>query len=114
MPGYTRDIVRYYRCDSASALEADNEIRTPLIAFGADGSHGYVRTNLDSLTNVSRLLVAYICKIRYTRRRKNRCHPLGFSVTRDMEIRAIQGCATGNMSFVPLDGDILAEPIWLR
>jgi peptidase M42 family hydrolase len=56
---FTRDIFRFYRCDSASALEAGNDIRTALIAFGVDGSHGYERTNLDSLTNVSRLVTAY-------------------------------------------------------
>lgn len=56
---HTRDVFKYYRCDSASAVEAGNDIRTALIAFGVDGSHGYERTNLDSLRCVSELLVAY-------------------------------------------------------
>ncbi len=56
---YARDIFRYYHCDSASALDAGNDIRTALCTFGVDGSHGYERTNLHSLTCVSQLLVAY-------------------------------------------------------
>lgn len=56
---YSRDVFRYYRCDSASALDAGNDIRTALIAFGVDASHGYERTNLESLENVARLLLAY-------------------------------------------------------
>lgn len=54
-----RDIFRYYRCDSASAVEAGNDIRTALVTFGVDGSHGYERTNLDSLLCVAWLLLAY-------------------------------------------------------
>jgi len=44
-----RDIFRHYRCDAASALEAGNDIRTALLCFGVDGSHGYERTHLRSL-----------------------------------------------------------------
>jgi len=54
-----RDVFRYYRCDSASAVEAGNDIRTALVTFGVDGSHGYERTHLDSLVGVARLLIAY-------------------------------------------------------
>ncbi len=56
---YARDIFRYYHCDSASALDAGNDIRTALLTFGVDGSHGYERTNLHSLVSVAQLLVAY-------------------------------------------------------
>lgn len=56
---FTRDIFRYYRCDSASALEAGNDIRTALVAFGVDGSHGYERTNTDALKHIAELVVAY-------------------------------------------------------
>lgn len=56
---FTRDIFRFYRCDSASALEAGNDIRTALLTFGVDGSHGYERTNIDSLLCVAELIVAY-------------------------------------------------------
>lgn len=56
---HQRDVFRYYRCDSASALEAGNDIRTGLIAFGVDASHGYERTHLDALACVARLIAAY-------------------------------------------------------
>lgn len=56
---HARDIFRYYRCDAASALDAGNDIRTALLAFGVDGSHGYERTHIDSLRCVAELLVAY-------------------------------------------------------
>ena len=35
------------------------DIRTALVTFGVDGSHGYERTNVDSLLSVARLLLAY-------------------------------------------------------
>lgn len=56
---YQRDIFRYYRCDSASAIEAGNDIRTALITFGVDGSHGYERVHEHALESLSRLVVAY-------------------------------------------------------
>ncbi len=56
---HQRDIFRYYRCDSASALDAGNDIRTALITFGVDASHGYERTNLHSLCSIARLIIAY-------------------------------------------------------
>lgn len=57
---YQRDVFRYYRSDSATAVEAGNDIRTSLITFGIDASHGYERTNLDSVVSVARLLTAYM------------------------------------------------------
>ncbi|TVR51806.1 MAG: osmoprotectant NAGGN system M42 family peptidase [Puniceicoccaceae bacterium] len=57
---HVRDIFRHYRCDSASAVEAGNDIRTALTAFGVDASHGYERTHLDALDAVGRLVVAYL------------------------------------------------------
>ena len=56
---HQRDLFRYYRCDSASALDAGNDIRTALITFGVDASHGYERTNLHSLECIARLIVSY-------------------------------------------------------
>ncbi|MCA9258588.1 MAG: osmoprotectant NAGGN system M42 family peptidase [Planctomycetales bacterium] len=56
---YERDVFRYYRCDSASAVEAGNDIRTALVTFGVDGSHGYERTNIDALKGVAQLVAAY-------------------------------------------------------
>lgn len=54
-----RDVFRHYRCDSASAVEAGNDIRTALVAFGVDASHGYERTHFDCLYRTAQLLVAY-------------------------------------------------------
>ncbi len=56
---HRRDIFKYYRCDSAAALDAGNDIRTALITFGVDASHGYERTNIHALESVARLCVAY-------------------------------------------------------
>jgi len=54
-----RDVFRHYRCDAASAVEAGNDIRTALLCFGVDASHGYERTHMDSLLDLSRLLATY-------------------------------------------------------
>lgn len=56
---FQRDVFRYYRCDSASALEAGNDIRTALITFGVDSSHGYERTHEHALESVARLVAHY-------------------------------------------------------
>ncbi|HMR79751.1 MAG TPA: hypothetical protein PKD61_31805, partial [Polyangiaceae bacterium] len=45
---------------AASAVEAGNDLRFALVAFGADCSHGYERTHLDALTALSELLALYI------------------------------------------------------
>ena len=60
---HTRDVFRYYRCDSASAVEAGNDIRTALAAFGVDASHGYERTHIDSLHAIARMVMAYVQSI---------------------------------------------------
>lgn len=57
---HCRDVFRYYRCDAASAIEAGNDIRTALICFGADSSHGYERTHLKSLLALSKLISVYL------------------------------------------------------
>lgn len=56
---HQKDVFRYYRSDSASALEAGADIRTALVTFGIDASHGYERIHESALTDVARLLVAY-------------------------------------------------------
>lgn len=56
---YQRDIFRYYRCDSASAIEAGNDIRTALITFGVDASHGYERIHSHALESVAKLMACY-------------------------------------------------------
>lgn len=55
-----RDLFRYYHSDAQSAVTAGHDIRTALLAFGCDGTHGYERTHIDSLAALTRLLTAYI------------------------------------------------------
>ena len=57
---YRRDLMRHYRCDAASAIEAGHDIRTSLIAFGVDASHGYERTHMDALTHLATLVSLYM------------------------------------------------------
>ena len=57
---YSRDIFNHYRCDAASAVEAGNDIRTALVCYGVDGSHGYERTHQFSLFELTKLLAYYI------------------------------------------------------
>lgn len=57
---HTRDVFRYYRSDAAAAVEAGNDIRTALVCFGLDASHGHERVHLDSLDALTRLLIAYL------------------------------------------------------
>ncbi len=57
---HRRDVFKYYRSDSAAAVEAGNDIRTALIGFGADASHGYERTHKDALIALTQLSVAYM------------------------------------------------------
>lgn len=57
---HQRDVFRYYRSDSAAALEAGNDVRTALVTFGVDASHGYERIHLDALESLARLVSVYI------------------------------------------------------
>lgn len=57
---HQKDVFRYYRSDSASALEAGADIRTTLVTFGIDASHGYERIHETALTDLARLLIAYV------------------------------------------------------
>lgn len=57
---HARDVFRYYRCDSASAVEAGNDIRTALVCFGVDSSHGYERTHVSSLCSLAGLISLYM------------------------------------------------------
>lgn len=55
-----RDLFRYYHSDAQSAVAAGHDIRTALLAFGCDATHGYERTHIDSLKALSSLLTAYM------------------------------------------------------
>jgi len=57
---HRRDIFRFYRSDSAAAVEAGNDIRTALIGFGADASHAQERTHRDALIALAGLTAAYM------------------------------------------------------
>ncbi|HKI65227.1 MAG TPA: osmoprotectant NAGGN system M42 family peptidase, partial [Burkholderiales bacterium] len=48
-----------YRSDSASALEAGDDVRTALITFGLDASHGYERIHMHALRSLAELVTAY-------------------------------------------------------
>jgi len=57
---HRRDVFRFYRSDSAAAVEAGNDIRTALIGFGADGSHAQERTHRDALEALAQLSAVYM------------------------------------------------------
>lgn len=57
---HVRDVFRYYHSDCSSTLHAGYDARTALIGFGTDSTHGYERTHIDSLTGLTRLLLAYV------------------------------------------------------
>ena len=57
---HQRDIFRYYRSDSASAIEAGSDIRTALVCVGVDASHGYERTHSSAIRCVAELLTLYL------------------------------------------------------
>lgn len=56
---YQKDVFRYYRSDSASAIEAGHDVRTALATFGIDASHGYERIHVHALVSVARLVAAF-------------------------------------------------------
>jgi len=55
-----RDVFRFYHSDASAAVNAGHDVRTALLCFGADASHGYERTHLAGLMNLSELLALYI------------------------------------------------------
>lgn len=86
---HARDIFRYYRCDSASAVEAGNDIRTALLAFGVDGSHGYERVHLDSLKASAELVWHYLqCDLIYEEQEQERLTLEDFPDTRSVKVNS--------------------------
>jgi peptidase M42 family hydrolase len=57
---YQRDIFRYYRSDSAAAVEAGADLRTALATFGIDASHGWERIHWNALESLTRLVTIYM------------------------------------------------------
>lgn len=57
---HQRDVFKYYRTDAAAAVEAGNDLRTALVCFGVDSSHGYERTHVSSIRSLAELLALYM------------------------------------------------------
>ncbi len=57
---YQRDIFRFYRSDSAAAVEAGADLRTALATFGIDGSHGWERIHWSALESLAQLTAIYM------------------------------------------------------
>ncbi len=73
---YSRDVFKYYRSDSATALEAGNDLRHALVCFALDSSHGYERTHEDSMHGLAELLAAYMLCEPTVRRDEKELGPL--------------------------------------
>ena len=77
---HQRDIVRYYRSDSAAAVEAGNDLRTALATFGVDASHGWERIHWNALESLAQLVALYMQSPQlYERDREPRSALPGFS-----------------------------------
>jgi peptidase M42 family hydrolase len=57
---YQKDVFRHYRSDVASAVEAGHDVRTALICFGVDASHGWERIHIHALRSLAELVTAYL------------------------------------------------------
>lgn len=57
---HQRDVFKYYHSDSAAATAAGNDLRTALICFGIDGSHGWERIHISALTALVELVSYYL------------------------------------------------------
>lgn len=55
-----RDVFRFYHSDASAAVSAGHDVRTALLCFGADASHGYERTHLSVLVSLAELITLYI------------------------------------------------------
>ena len=90
---YQKDIFRYYRSDSASAIEAGHDVRTALITFGVDASHGYERIHVHALRSLAELVTAYLTSpVEIERDRNYHAGLKGF--TRQPDVEAAQELAS--------------------
>lgn len=55
-----RDVFPFYHSDAGSAVSAGADVRTALLCFGTDATHGYERTHMATLTHLAELLAIYI------------------------------------------------------
>lgn len=51
-----RDVFRFYHSDAGAAVSAGHDVRTALLCFDTDASHGYERTHLSTLIHLARAL----------------------------------------------------------
>lgn len=56
----SRDVFRFYHSDASAAVNAGHDVRTALLCFGTDASHGYERTHMTTLVQLGELLALYI------------------------------------------------------
>nr|WP_210382263.1 osmoprotectant NAGGN system M42 family peptidase [Jiella sonneratiae] len=90
---YQKDVFRYYRSDSASAIEAGHDVRTALITFGVDASHGYERIHVHALRSLAELITAYLTSpVEIERDRNFHAGLKGF--TRQPDVEAAQELAS--------------------
>ncbi len=112
---HRRDVFRFYRSDSAAAVEAGNDIRTALIGFGGDASHAQERTHREALMALTQLVVAYMTSEPVARRdRKSMGSLEGFTEQlrpRDMAVPSTPLPAPGDYlesyedAFMPAQGE---------
>lgn len=57
---YNRDVFPFYHSDASAAVNAGHDVRTALLCFGADASHGYERTHMSVLISLAELLALYM------------------------------------------------------
>jgi peptidase M42 family hydrolase len=55
-----RDVFPFYHSDASAAVSAGHDVRTALLCFGGDASHGYERTHVTSLVCLAELLAIYM------------------------------------------------------
>lgn len=55
-----RDVFRYYHSDAGAAVRAGEDVRTALLCFGTDATHGYERTHVCALVHLAELISCYI------------------------------------------------------
>jgi len=92
---FQKDIFKYYRCDVASAVEAGHDVRTALICFGIDGSHGWERVHTHALRSLAELITAYLLSPIAIRRDEKDVGPLnGFTQQPTEEETADQNLTT--------------------
>ena len=57
---YQKDVFRFYRSDAAAAVVGGADVRTALITFGIDASHGYERVHMHALRSLAELVTVYV------------------------------------------------------